>query len=240
MTPRREPTRLEGAVLSQAVERKVLGDAAARQLANTQKTVPQMGSITPRWLPRFLSWVPVEAGVYRVNRVKETDSAQVVVCTSKTAEPLPTAYVDYVEKPREYVLSSIKATLGVHTRISDLFNSPHDQVKEQSRLMVEQLKERQEFELVNNADYGLLKNVAPSMRIPTRKGPPTRTTWTSCWRRCGRSPRSSWPIRAPSPPSAANARAVACRRPRSRCSAVRSSPGAGFRYFPATSCPSRA
>ena len=159
--------------MSQDIERRVLGDAAARQLANTQKTAAQYGAITPRWLPRFLAWVSVEAGVYRVNRVKENDNAQVVVCTSKSTEPLPTAYVDYVEKPREYVLSSIKATLGVHTRISDLFNSPHDQTKEQLRLIVEQLKERQEFELINNADYGLLKNVAPANRIPTRKGPPT-------------------------------------------------------------------
>jgi len=35
------------------------------------------------------------------------------------------------------------------------------------------VKERQEDELVNNATYGLLKNVAPSMRIKTRKGAPT-------------------------------------------------------------------
>jgi hypothetical protein len=71
------------------------------------------------------------------------------------------------------VLSSIKAVLGVHTRISDLYRSPHDQVKEQLRLVVENLKEKQEYELINNQDYGLLKNAAPTMRIPTRKGPPT-------------------------------------------------------------------
>ena len=35
-------------------------------LANTTKTVPQMGSITPRWLLRLLPWVDVEAGTYRV------------------------------------------------------------------------------------------------------------------------------------------------------------------------------
>jgi hypothetical protein len=153
--------------------RKVLGDAAARQLANTQKTTVQTQVITPRWLPRLLSWVPVEAGVYRVNRAKEGDAAQVVVCTAKAEQELPTAYVDYLEKPREYVLSSIKAVLGVHTRISDLYSSPHDQLKEQLRLTVENLKERQEYELINNADYGLLKNAVPAMRIPTRKGPPT-------------------------------------------------------------------
>ena len=45
-----------------------LGDVAARQLANATKTVPQMSSITPRWLTHLLQWVPVEAGIYRLNR----------------------------------------------------------------------------------------------------------------------------------------------------------------------------
>ena len=89
--------------MSEATPRQVLGDAGARQLANTQKTIVQTPIITPRWLPRFLSWVPVEAGVYRVNRTKDTGTAVPVVCTSKTNEPLPTSYVDYVEKPRYLV-----------------------------------------------------------------------------------------------------------------------------------------
>jgi len=159
--------------MTEANPRQVLGDAGARQLANTQKTVVQTSIITPRWLPRFLSWTPVEAGVYRVNRAKDTGTAVATTCTSKTDVELPTSYVDYVEKPREYVLSSIKSIVGVHSRISDLFNSPHDQVKEQLRLVVENLKERQEYELINNQDYGLLKSAAPAQRIPTRKGAPT-------------------------------------------------------------------
>ena len=159
--------------MSDATPRRVLGDAGARQLANTQKTVAQMSIITPRWLPRFLSWIPVEAGVYRVNRTKGDDTAVAVVCTSKSEQELPTAYIDYVEKPREYVLSSIKSVVGIHTRISDLYSHPHDQIKEQLRLVVEHLKEKQEYELINNQDYGLLKNAAPAFRIPTRKGPPT-------------------------------------------------------------------
>ena len=153
--------------------RKVRGDVAARQLANTTKTAVQTSVITPRWLPRLLSWIPVEAGVYRVNRAKPGDIAEVAVCGQKTEQDLPSTFVDYVEKPREYNLSSIKTVLGVHTRITDLYNSPHDQLKEQLRLTIEALKERQEFELLNNADYGLLKNVDASQRLPTRSGPPT-------------------------------------------------------------------
>lgn len=153
--------------------RQVLGDAAARQLATTTKTQVQTSIITPRWLQRFLSWVPVEAGTYRVNRAKPSEGDSAIVCGQKTDTELPSSYVDYVEKAREYNLSSIKTVVGVHTRISDLYSSPHDQLKEQLRLTIEQLKERQEFELLNNADYGLLKNVAPSQQIPTRSGPPT-------------------------------------------------------------------
>jgi len=159
--------------MSETNPRPVLGDAGARQLATTQKTQVQTSIITPRWLPRFLSWVPVEAGVYRVNRAKDNATTVAVICTSKAEQELPTSYVDYVEKPREYVLSSIKSVVGVHTRISDLYRSPQDQVKEQLRLTIENLKEKQEFELINNQDYGLLKNAGAAFRFPTRKGPPT-------------------------------------------------------------------
>jgi len=153
--------------------RRVLGDAAARQLANTTKTAVQTTAITPRYLPRLLSWVPVEAGVYRVNRSKPGNTFELAVCGQKTEQELPSTFADYVERPREYVLNSIKTVLGVHTRIADLYSSPHDQLKEQLRLTIEALKERQEFELLNNADYGLLKNVDAAQRLPTRSGPPT-------------------------------------------------------------------
>jgi hypothetical protein len=152
---------------------KVLGDLAARQLATTTKTVAQMQAITPRWLVRCLSWVPVEAGTYRVNRTRDGETTVPVICTTKTETELPMSFVDYVEKPREYNMSSIKAILGLHSRVSDLYSKPHDQLKEQLRLTIETLKERQEHELINNSDYGLLNNAAPSMRFPTRAGSPT-------------------------------------------------------------------
>lgn len=49
----------------------------------------------------------------------------------------------------------MSTVLDVHTRISDLYSSPHDQVKEQLRLTIETIKENQE-RMINNADYGLL------------------------------------------------------------------------------------
>src|SRR5689334_20794110 len=53
---------------SEPTGRSSLGTAAARTLATTTKSVPQMQEITSRWLLRMLPWVEVEGGTYRVNR----------------------------------------------------------------------------------------------------------------------------------------------------------------------------
>jgi len=158
-------------VPSNASPRSV-GDPAARQLANTTKTAPQLTAITPRWLVQLLSWVPVESGTYRVNKVKN-DSHIEVACGSRDERRLPETFVDYEEKPREYTLSAISTILDVHTRVSDLYSHPHDQIREQLRLTVEKVKERQESELINNADYGLLHNADKAHRIKVRKAAPT-------------------------------------------------------------------
>ena len=154
--------------------RHTLSEQQARQLANVTKTVPMMETITPRWLIPFLSWVPVEAGTYRVNKVKPTHpGTRTIECSPDEEIDLPEIYVDYEEKPREYTLNAVTTVLDVQTRISDLYRSPHDQIREQLRLMIEKVKERQENELVNNAEYGLLNNVASEYRVKTRKGAPT-------------------------------------------------------------------
>jgi hypothetical protein len=152
--------------------RRSVGDTAARQLANTTKTAPQMAAITPRWLVQMLSWVPVESGTYRVNQVKN-DADIDVACGTRDERKLPETFVDYVEKPREYTLSSISTIVDVHTRISDLYSHPYDQIREQLRITVEKVKERQESELINNADYGLLHNVDAAHKIKVRKTAPT-------------------------------------------------------------------
>jgi encapsulin shell SprI-like protein/cyclic nucleotide-binding protein len=86
---------------------------------------------------------------------------------------LPGTFVDYELSPREYELSVAQTVLRVHTRVADLYNHPMNQVEEQLRLTVEALRERQEHEMVNNRDFGLLHNAALSQRIHTRSGPPT-------------------------------------------------------------------
>jgi Phage capsid-like protein len=148
-----------------------LGERAARQLSNTTKTPPQWRGASPRWLVQMLPWTPVEAGVYRVNQA--LDDKFSLKCSPEQGEDLPVGFSDYEPNPREYVLTSVSTTIQVETRISDLFRSPMDQVKEQLTLAVEKLKERQESEVLNNKNYGLLNNVDPDMRIKSRTGAPT-------------------------------------------------------------------
>jgi hypothetical protein len=308
-----------------------LGTAAARNLATTTKSVPQMQGITPRWLLRVLPWVQAEGGVYRVNRrltyavgdglvsftssgaevrvvppelrelpllrdfeddtvlgslagrfvqqeyepgdliVREGQSADQAVlvahgkvskigtgeyggqtlldtladgeyfgdlalvgeprqwdftakaitrCTVMTlprqafddisaqsealrehvsqllANPKPpsnkqgeatislssghtgevslaSTFVDYELSPREYELSVAQTVLRVHTRVTDLYNQPMNQTEQQLRLTVEALRERQEHEMINNRQFGLLHNADLKQRIHTRGGPPT-------------------------------------------------------------------
>lgn len=82
-------------------------------------------------------------------------------------------FVDYETEPEEYPLSIVQSILRVHTRVSDLYNEPIDQLREQLRLTVEGMRERQEWEMINNDAFGLLNSVAPNMRVQPRYGPPT-------------------------------------------------------------------
>ena len=154
------------------VNRIALREEAAFQLANVTKTAPQYGAITPRWLVRLLDWKPLEAGTFRLNRVDESKPIE-STCGQVDEAALPPTYAEYLEEPREYRLSSINAVLNVHTRVSDLFSNPYDQVREQLRIVIENVKEKQESELLTNADYGLLNNVPASQKLKTRKGAPT-------------------------------------------------------------------
>ncbi|HVU58845.1 MAG TPA: family 2A encapsulin nanocompartment shell protein, partial [Puia sp.] len=86
---------------------------------------------------------------------------------------LPQTFVDYIENPREYNLSAVNTVVEVHTRVSDLYSKPYNQISEQLRLTIETIKERQESELINNKEYGLLNSIVPSQRIRTRTGAPT-------------------------------------------------------------------
>jgi len=152
-------------------ELNALNKAQAYQLTDITKTPPQFGAITPRWLTRFLEFKGLDAGIYRVNKVVEGETPLDVLCSSeKKSAEIPEGYVQYQQKPREYILNSISTIINVDTAVEDVFSSPYDQTKEQLHLAIESLRERQESQIINNDDYGLLKNVPESQRItPTNR-----------------------------------------------------------------------
>ena len=86
---------------------------------------------------------------------------------------LPRTFVDYEQSPREYELSVAQTVLRVHSRVADLYNKPMNQTEQQLRLTIEELRERQEHELVNNPDFGLLHNADLPNRLHARNGAPT-------------------------------------------------------------------
>jgi hypothetical protein len=85
---------------------------------------------------------------------------------------VPHTFVDYDAAPREYELSVAQTVLKVHSRIADLYNQPMNQTEQQLRLTVEALRERQEHELINNREFGLLKNADYSQRLQPHDGVP--------------------------------------------------------------------
>ena len=152
-----------------------LGPKAARNLANATVTRPQWDEISPRWLLKLLPYADVDGGIYRVNRVASRDGQPTVdlVTTDGGEETLPGTFVPYEEEPREYHLASIQTILKTHTRTTDLYSNRLDQLREQVRLTVEAVKEREEWELLNNPDFGLLREVVDKQRLTTRAGAPT-------------------------------------------------------------------
>ncbi|PKM93675.1 MAG: Crp/Fnr family transcriptional regulator [Firmicutes bacterium HGW-Firmicutes-1] len=86
---------------------------------------------------------------------------------------LPLTYPDYEEHPKEYVLNVVQTILRINTQITDIFNYPLNQLDEQMRLTVEAMLERQEWEIINNKQFGLLNSVSPKMRVQSKNGVPT-------------------------------------------------------------------
>jgi CRP-like cAMP-binding protein len=100
--------------------------------------------------------------------------AAIDLAAGHEGEPdLPGTFVNYDAAPREYPLSVAQTILRVHTRVADLYNEPMNQVEQQLRLTIEVLRERQEQELINNREFGLLYNADHKQRLHTRSGPPT-------------------------------------------------------------------
>ncbi|MFJ5234681.1 family 2B encapsulin nanocompartment shell protein [Kitasatospora sp. NPDC088391] len=109
-----------------------------------------------------------------LQRQNELGEAEIALSAGHEGEHLlPTAFVDYELKPREYELSIAQTVLRVHSRVADLYNQPMNQIEQQLKLTVEALRERQEHELINNREFGLLSNCSFDQRIQTHSGPAT-------------------------------------------------------------------
>jgi hypothetical protein len=148
------------------------GDTAARQLANATKSVPMMSIITPRWLPRCLQWLPVEAGIFRLNKVRDVSRVIVDCSPARDEHELPEVFVDYEENPREYNLSAVTTVVDIHSRVSDLYSVPHNQIATAASPDHRGDQGAAGKRLINSTSYGLLSNVTPSQTISTRTGSP--------------------------------------------------------------------
>ncbi|KOP24535.1 Crp/Fnr family transcriptional regulator [Hapalosiphon sp. MRB220] len=117
----------------------------------------------------------VEAFRARLGQPQTTDGeAAIEVATDHAEEStLAGTFVDYEPSPREYELSIAQTVLRVNSRVADLYNEPYNQTEEQLRLTIEALRERQEHELINNREFGLLHNADLKQRIQSRTGAPT-------------------------------------------------------------------
>jgi CRP-like cAMP-binding protein len=106
-------------------------------------------------------------------RTNKYGEKEVELAAGHSGEPdIPHTFVDYEPRPREYELSIAQTVLRIHTRVADLYNQPMNQTEQQLRLTVEALKERQEHELINNRDFGLLHNCEYEQRIQPHDGVP--------------------------------------------------------------------
>ena len=147
-----------------------LNTHSAQVLASSTKGAPIWEDITPRWVLKLLPWLPVEAGVFRVNQVTRPTE---VISEHVEGTRLPDSGAEYEANPKEIVLTTVQTVVQMHTRVPDLFNSPHDQLREQIRLAVEAIKERKEKLLINSPTFGLLTVAAEKMRIQGTGQAPT-------------------------------------------------------------------
>ncbi|MBW8736078.1 MAG: cyclic nucleotide-binding domain-containing protein [Streptomyces turgidiscabies] len=99
---------------------------------------------------------------------------EIDLAAGHSGEPdIPRTFVDYEARPREYELSIAQTVLRIHSRVADLYNQPMNQTEQQLRLTVEALKERQEHELINNREFGLLSNCEYDQRLQPHDGVPS-------------------------------------------------------------------
>ncbi|MEV5599481.1 cyclic nucleotide-binding domain-containing protein [Streptomyces sp. NPDC052496] len=129
------PDRAPGRVPGSAVEASALdppaggaltslGTRAARQLATTTKTPPQMQAITSRWLLKALPWVDVKGGTYRVNRRLQLrvgqDRVQFEHNGADDIRGIPQTLTELPAAPRGYADSEVLKELAGRFRVREV------------------------------------------------------------------------------------------------------------------------
>ena len=143
-----------------------------RFLTLNQRTLNAILDESPELRAGFES--AIEARMALATSSDEYGEKQIDVTSGHHGEPnLPETFVDYEAQPQEYPLSVVQSIVRVHTRVSDLYNDPINQVEQQMGLTIASMQEKQEWEIINNPEFGLLHAASPAMRISTRYGGPT-------------------------------------------------------------------
>ncbi|NUS45381.1 MAG: cyclic nucleotide-binding domain-containing protein [Mycobacteriaceae bacterium] len=176
----------ETTVLGLLVDGDYLGNGAlADPSAMWPCTVKTVATTTVLAMPRAALETVLDAAPALVEHLRRAargpskpqntaGEADIDIASGHSGEPvLAGTFVDYATAPREYELSLAQSVLRVHSRVADLYNHPMNQTEQQLRLTIEALRERQEHDLVNNPEYGLLHNADLKQRISTHSGPPT-------------------------------------------------------------------
>lgn len=140
----------------------VLDRDKLKELINSH---PELGDQLKKSTQEYLDFLAKE---YQINEMDVN-----VISEHGEEEFIPHTYIQYEDTPREYTLNSLQTILRVHTRVSDLYNDPYYQLEEQMRLSIEALQEREEWDMINSKNFGLLANVSSNYRIRTRYGAPT-------------------------------------------------------------------
>jgi hypothetical protein len=180
-------------------EPQALTADAGLALSRPTKSRPIWPPRSPRWILRCFDTananIPVQGGVYHVNRVTDdalgaaalpTLSALAApsqsygarreqgksVLDPRTTEPLIDHSVANYEGAREIPLTRIQSIVRTETHVPALFSDTHDQLQWQLNMAAEFIYETKEHQVFNDPKHGLLNNVHESMEVAT-DGPPS-------------------------------------------------------------------
>jgi len=168
-----------------------LTSTSARVLSDTTKSPPVWAPRTPRWTLECFqacALVPVEGGVYQLNRVVDDEFRSSVVrgrgvmqLPSKTlrasysleeGKAVEISAGLYDPGPRNIPLQTIQSIVKVPNRVPALYSDNFDQVQTQLGVTADYIYETVEELVYNHPDFGLLNNISPRMQFRVN-GPPT-------------------------------------------------------------------